>query len=251
MPALIRLLVFSLVRAIALGLFAWRLCRHGQLRLAALEGVLFKRVPEGWMFDSPYPRVFGRRRWTYLLTDAQKDKLAERLRRWQQTATLVTIGLIILLAIPLAVWVEKLPDLLGLLLTGAPRAWLTLFLGFVLLYATLAVMFFIAKKHLIPPVLRDARRIGRAGPVSVIRLMAELTSRRELRRRIIVATLAGLLACVPAYLSPSSVDAELLLVMAVSFGLLDVWYVALLVIKLRAERSPPHGGRGAPRQAAS
>ena len=44
------------------------------------------------------------------------------------------------------------------------------------------------------------------------------------------------LACV-LYLSMFSLDAELLLAMAVLFGLLDVWYMGVLVSKLRVQRS--------------
>ena len=40
--------------------------------------VLFTRAPEGWTFNSSYPRIFGRP-WTYLLTEAQKETLEERL----------------------------------------------------------------------------------------------------------------------------------------------------------------------------
>jgi len=50
------------------------------MRFSALEAVLFKRTPEGWTFDSPYPWVFCQRRWTYLLTDAQKERLTKGLR---------------------------------------------------------------------------------------------------------------------------------------------------------------------------
>jgi hypothetical protein len=66
-----------------------------QMRAAAVEDVLskmFKRTPEGWTLDSPYPQIFGWRRWTYLLTDAQKERLAERIRRGMRTTYLVTIG---------------------------------------------------------------------------------------------------------------------------------------------------------------
>jgi hypothetical protein len=123
---------------------------------------------------------------------------------------------------------------------------------FVLVSGTLAIVFkaqiFIAQKRWVHPVLRDARRIGPAGPVSGLRLMAETTSARELRRRVIGLTLALLASviasCVAAYLSPSSLDARLLLVIAVSFGLLDIWYVAVLVVKLKTERSPPGGPGG-------
>src|SRR5262249_46969019 len=43
-----------------------------------LENVLLKRVPEGWTFDSNYPRPFARQRWTYLLTEKEKERLAAR-----------------------------------------------------------------------------------------------------------------------------------------------------------------------------
>jgi len=202
------------------------------MRLSALEASLFKQTPEGWTFDSTYPRIFGRRRWTYLLTDAQKERLTEGLRRWVRTAALTTIGFAILLAIPLAF---RFSDFLRSLLAGSPRAWLLLCLVLMLVWGTLATAVFIAKKRWFHPVLRDARRIGPAGPLSALRLMAESTAVGELRRRIIMITLA-LLACV-LYLSMFSLDAELLLAMAVLFGLLDVWYMGVLVSKLRVQRS--------------
>lgn len=40
----------------------------------------FKRTPEGWAFKSAYPRIFGQPS-TYLLTDAEKAALEERLKR--------------------------------------------------------------------------------------------------------------------------------------------------------------------------
>ena len=100
-------LVFWLLNAILVGLIArsiWRRRQIRQMRAAAVEDALskmFKRAPEGWTFDSPYPRIFSQRRWTYLLTDAQKESLAERLRRGVQTTYLVAIGLcVVLVATP-------------------------------------------------------------------------------------------------------------------------------------------------------
>jgi len=229
-----------LVTAIVMGFIAWRIWRRGQTRLSALEDALLKRTPEGWTFNSPYPRIFSRRRWTYLLADAQKERLVEGLRCWVRAAALAVIGLCaVVSAILLAFRHLKQPDPLSWLLAGSPGVWLLLCLLFVLAYGMVATAVLIGQKALVHPVLRDARRIGPAGPVSPIRLMAETTSIRELRRRIIGIALAllacGLLTCVATYLS-RSLDAELLLVMAVSFGLLAVWYVALLVVKLRAQR---------------
>lgn len=246
--AQLRLLTSGLVIAIMLGLIAWRFWRRVHMRFSALEAVVFKQTPEGWTFDSPYPRVFSRRRWTYLLTNAQKERLTEGLRRCMRTAALLTIGFVILLAIPLAFWLPKLPDLLRWLLAGSPGVWLLLCLALVLVYGTLATAVFIAQKRWLHPVLSDARRIGPAGPLSALRLMAATMAVGELRRRIIEITLAllacGFFACVTAYLSPSSLDAELLQVMAVLFGLIDVFYVAVLVFKLREEMSPPSGPWG-------
>jgi hypothetical protein len=204
---MLRLLVIWLATAIFLGMIAWRLWRRGQLRFSALEAALFKRTPEGWTFDAPYP-PFGRRRWTYLLTDAQKERLTEGLRLWMRTTPLLMIGLITLLAIPVAIWLPSPGDLLRWLLTRSRPEWLLLGLAFVLLYGTVGTAGFIAAKRWFQPVLRDARRIGLAGPISPFRLIADMTLVKELRRRIILNTVAFLAsvnaACVAEYLSPSS-----------------------------------------------
>src|SRR5215472_2760369 len=246
--AQLRLLGFWSMLAIVLGLIAWRLWRQGPMRFSALEALLIKRTPEGCTFDAPYPPGFNRRRWTYLLTDAQKERLTEGLRLWMRTATLVVVGLIILGAIPLAIWRTKLPDLLRGLLAGSPGTWLLVCLVLVLLYGTLVSAVFVTRKRWFDPVLRDARQVGPAHSVSLTELTAETTSVRELRSQIIwefLALLASVIAaCVAAYLSPSPLYTELLLAMAVVFGLFAVWYVTVLVVKLRAGRSPLGGPWG-------
>jgi hypothetical protein len=114
---------------------------------------------------------------------------------------------------------------------------------------------FITHKRVVQPVLRDARRIGPADSVSLIRLTAETTSSRSLAGRLILVTLAllasGLAAYVAAYLSRLLGD-ELLLTLDVVFGLFVVWTavvfggllsgtLTVLVVKLKAQRSggPP------------
>jgi hypothetical protein len=255
MPAPLHELGFVFITAILTALIAWRTWRRGQMRfskrLSALEDAVFKRTPEGRTFHSPYPRIFSRRRWTYLLTDAQKERLAERLHRRVRNMQLVMVGLCFLLAIPFAFWVRKLPDFLRSLLAGSPPAWLLLCLVYALTFVALITLVSIAHYRLAHPVLRDACRIGRAGPLFPIRLMAETTSGSSLTGRLILVTLAllacGLSAYAAAYLS-RSLDAELLLTldvlfglaavsMAILFGLAAVWYVTVLVVKLRAQRS--------------
>ena len=260
-------LVFWLINAIGAALITrliWRRRQMRQMRLSAVEDALsnsFKRTPEGWTFDSRYPRIFSWRRWTYLLTDAQKERLAERMRRGLRTMYLATIGLCFLLGFLVAFWFRKLPDFLRSLLVGSPGAWLLLCVVLVLVYGTLAATgVFITQKR-VHPVLRDARRIGPAGPVSALRLMAETTSASSLTGRLILVTLAllvcGLAASVAAHLS-RSLDDELLLAldvlfglsgvwMAVHLGLAAIWYVTVLLVKLKAQRSDIWRARGSSR----
>src|SRR6516225_166973 len=102
--------------------------------------------------------------------------------RWKLHCSnvLVVIGFIILEAITLAIWLPKLTDLLRWLLAGSPGVWLLLCFMFVLVSGTLAIVFIAQIRWVVHPVLRDARRIGPAGPVSALRLIAETTSVRGL-----------------------------------------------------------------------
>ena len=249
-------LVFWLLNAILVGLIArsiWRRRQIRQMRAGAVEDALskmFKRTPEGWTFDSPYPRIFSQRRWTYLLTDAQKESLAERLRRRMRKMQLVIVGFGFLLAVPLTFWFTKLPDFLRSLLAGSPGAWLLLCLVYVTLATLVFITAFITHYRLVHPMLRDAHRIRPASPLLPIRLMAETMAARFLTGRLILVTFAllacGLSAYVAAYLS-RSLDAGLMLIldvlfglsavwMAGFFGLAAVWYATVLVVKLGAQR---------------
>jgi hypothetical protein len=194
-----------------------------------------------------------------LLTDAEKERLAERLRRRMRNMRVVIVGSSFLLAIVLAFWIRKLPDFLQSLLASSPRAWLLLCIAYVLPCFALVTLVPIAHYRVVHPVLRGALLmvIAPAGPLVPIKLMAETTSARALTGRLILVTLAllacGLSAYLAAYLSPS-LDTELLLTldvlfgfaavwMAILFALAAVWYMTVLVVKLKAQ-SPPRGSWG-------
>jgi len=194
---------------------------------------LFKRAPEGWTFHSPYPRIFSRRHWTYLLTDVEKERLAKRLRRGLRTLQVLAVGVCVLAGGSLAF---SLPDLLRQLVAGSLGAWLLFSLVSLVLVGVLVPAIFIAHYRLVQPVLSAARRIGPAplDRVSGIRLLAEMKSARALILRGVLALLASGLG---AYLSlTSSRDADLLLILTVFIGMAAVWHAALLVVKLRAQR---------------
>jgi hypothetical protein len=74
----------------------------------------------------------------------------------------------------------------------------------------------------------------------VIRLRTETTPARSRIVRVALSLLTcGLGAYLTAHLSPSSPDADPLLVMSILIGLLAVWDAALLVVKLRAQKMVP------------
>jgi len=60
-----------------------------------MEEVAFKRVPEGWLFTAP---AVWPRRATYLVSDAQKEALARRLRWMWRVSFLIIFALTSVLA---------------------------------------------------------------------------------------------------------------------------------------------------------
>jgi hypothetical protein len=191
-----------------------------------LEDVLLKRVPEGWTFDSNYPRPFARQRWTYLLTEKEKDTLALgfRMIRWILWLDVLAVFLVIAICDP---------NLAVHLALGWPRAWLLFFLLVLLLAGTL----FLAYYLFIWRPLRTARRIGRAPHLSTIMFIAD----RYTVRTLIVWMIISLLVCgygaLGLLLSPlPAVDARIILVETTLVGLVAISALALLVVKLRARR---------------
>jgi hypothetical protein len=71
-----------------------------QFRLvpAGVEEAQFKRVANGWLFTTANPWVFGPRR-TYLVTDAQKTVVAERVRRSRYIRLILLVTISLLLAL--------------------------------------------------------------------------------------------------------------------------------------------------------
>jgi polyferredoxin len=106
------------------------------------EDALFNRSPERWTVNSTYPRIFSRQRWTYLLTDVEKERLAQRLRRGMR---IVVFGLVFL-TVPLAFWLPPfwLPDLVSQLVAGSTGAWLLFCLVVLVLMGVLVPAIFIA-----------------------------------------------------------------------------------------------------------
>ena len=181
------------------------------------------------------PRIFSRQRSTYLLTDVEKERLAGRLRRGLRKVQIALFAVCVLGAVPLAFW---LPDVLRALRAGSPGAWLLFFLVFVLIGGMLASAVAITHYRLIHPTLRAARRMGPADPGSVIRLLTETTPVRARIVRVALSLLTcGLGAYLTAHLSPSSPDAEPLLVLSVLIGLVAICDAGLLVVKLRARKT--------------
>jgi hypothetical protein len=63
-----------------------------------LEEAQFKRVPEGWLFSTASPWIFAPRG-TYLVSDAQKPAIAERVRRGRYLRLVVILLLMALMAV--------------------------------------------------------------------------------------------------------------------------------------------------------
>src|SRR5262245_48690205 len=101
-----------------------------------LEDVLLKRVPGGWTLHSNYPRPFARHRWTYLLTEKEKERFARgfRMIRWILWLDILAVFLVIATCDP---------NLAVHLALGWPQAWLLFFLLVLLLAGTLFLAYYL------------------------------------------------------------------------------------------------------------
>jgi len=122
-----------------------------------LEEAQFKRVPEGWLFSTVSPWIFAPRR-VYLITDAQKPAIAERVRR----ARYLRFAAILLLMALMAIGIITNPAVLTLVktfsLTGA-----IIFASFVVLTVTaITVCDYLTIRPLIRDLPRSSRKIGHA-----------------------------------------------------------------------------------------
>jgi len=206
-------------------------------RLSSVD-VWFKRTPEGWTFNSSYPRMFGQPS-TYLLTDAQKAALEESLYRVVLRSRVLAFILVALSVFALFM----VPDFANRLEAGSPMAWFLACVVWIVLTSALILSAIFARYRVFQPVLRAARCIGLAQPEQTGTILLEMIKRyteRKPAKALIIWIALGLLfsaygTIVYALVIPAR-SVLMVFAMVVSWSA-TLWYAALLVFKLRAQRS--------------
>ncbi len=196
--------------------------------------VLFTRAPEGWTFNSSYPRIFGRP-WTYLLTEAQKEALEQRLNRF----VLMSLVLVIMLVALGDFVLFRVPGFADRLEAGSPEAWLLVFVVWIVIASTLIIpaIFFI-RHRVIQSTLRTAMRIGPAQPDWLGFIILKKMIRRKSAKVLIIWSALLLLfsaygTIIYAWVIPAR--SALMLFATVGSWLATLCYAALLVFKLRMQ----------------
>jgi hypothetical protein len=196
--------------------------------------VLFKRTPEGWTFKSAYPRMFGQPS-TYLLTDAEKEALEQRLNRHALMSLVLAFMLVALGDFTLIIMV---PDLDA----GSPKSWLLVCVVGIVVAIPLVPALFFTRHRVVEPVLCTARRVGPAQPDPLGLILIEMIKRYTERKSATVLIIwIALLLLLSAYDTISALVAPtpsfLMLLATVLAWLMTLCCAALLVFKLRAQRS--------------
>ena len=149
--------------------------------------VLFTRTPEGWTFNSSYPRIFGRP-WTYLLTEAQKETLEERLNR---LALMTHVGVCVLIALG-AFALFMVHDFANQLLAGSLESLLLACIVWIALWGALVHVLFFVRSRVIRPTLGAASCVGPAQPnrlgFIILREMIRRYTERKSAKILIVWT---------------------------------------------------------------
>jgi len=191
--------------------------RNFRLLPLGVEGQYFKSTQEGWVFGAPKPWLSYRPRPAYLVTDAQRAVLANRIR--------LSRYLRLPLAIPLAAVIFLLPDLMP----SSTRIELSL----------IAVVAYIEVSHLVE-YLMVRPLIGQL-PIAAER-MTLLDMQRQQSRVMSVRAQSGLcaffglvfagsLACLP-FGTPQ--DREVILYVVWFSGAFFFIWICMLIAKIRS-----------------
>jgi hypothetical protein len=188
---------------------------------AGVEEAQFKRVPEGWLFTTANPWVFGPRR-TYLVNDAQKPALAARVRRSRYIRLILLVPIALLLAAAFIMFPSSLN-------VRSVQAWLVWGAFVVLITIAISVSDYLTVRPLLRDVPRSSQKIaltdmlGRQGEAMSVRALAIFTL-------IFVIGTAG-----QTYQALTSVRlGALVAISAVAFAWLAFVFGRMLVAKLRA-----------------
>lgn len=188
---------------------------------AGFEEAQFKRVPEGWLFTTANPWVFGPRR-TYLLSDVQKPVLAARVRRSRYIRLILLVPIVLLLTAAFVMFPSSLN-------VRSVQAWLVWGAFVVLLTIAIAVSDYLTVRPLLRDVPRSSQKIGltdmlgRQGEAMSVRALAIFTL-------IFVIGTAG-----QTYQALTSVRlGGLAAISVIAFAWLAFVFGGMLVAKLRA-----------------
>jgi hypothetical protein len=188
-----------------------------------LEEAQFKRVPEGWLFTTASPWIFAPRR-TYLISDAQKPALAERVRRGRYLRLVVILLLMALMAVGIIMNPAVLMLVKTFSLTGA-----IVFASFVVLtVAAITVCDYLNIRPLIGGLPRSSRKIGHA---DMMQSQAQAMSAPAIA---IFASLFGLATAGKTYEALTSASGNwMAAVAAACFAPFALVFISMLVVKLR------------------
>jgi hypothetical protein len=194
--------------------------RRWQSPFAGMEELSFKRISDGWVFQAPNPWLIGPRQ-SYLLNDAQKLEVAAQLRRmW----TIVLVTIIVLVAIGLPLWSSFVGDSHPLAMLGAS----TLFgavAGFMVNAYTV--------RRMRPMIIGTEPTIQRITQREAILSQARIFSRARI-------TFFGMLSAALLALTVTNAAVggwnTLDVIGVLLFGMMTIYWLALLIVKHRAER---------------
>jgi hypothetical protein len=191
---------------------------------AGLEEAQFKRVPEGWLFTSICPWVFGRSR-TYLVNDAQKPALAARVRRARYLRLVLMLPTMLLLATALVMdpTLMREPSLKTALLFGAFVALVT---------AAITACDYLSVRPLLHDVPRSSQRIG------VADMMRSQGKAMSVTSLTVFSSLFFLAAAANAVQAFTVTHAGWMAgLAAIVFGLFAAGFTGALIVKLRSHHA--------------
>ena len=188
-----------------------------------LEECQFKRVPEGWLFTTISPWIFAPHR-VYLVSDAQKPAIAERVRRGRYLRLAVLLPLMALMTIGVAVN----PGITALVKTFSLTSAIVFALYVVITVAAITASDYLNIRPLIRDLSRSSRKVGYADMV---------TSQGQAMSAPTIAIFASLFVVATAgktYEALTSASGNWMAAIAAAcFAPFALAFIGMLVLKLR------------------